>query len=87
MLLEVTVWGSETWFDRIMPLLSSSGFDERPDLHRADPGSDGELQTFYFDLTGDSMPAAEFGQMISRIETLARTHQDPVPTMTLVAQR
>lgn len=50
MLLEVKVWGSKEWYEQGAPALEALGFVAREDLGGADPETDGELITLFFEL-------------------------------------
>jgi len=78
MLLELKVFGSREWYEKVVPLLENEGFEARADLHWADPETDGELMGCYYDYNlGQVMPIDRFMHLMAQIQRIIEDGEAP----------
>lgn len=87
MVVEFVVWGSREWSEQVQPLLAEHLFTELPDLHWADPESDGERMGFSYTYTGkEPLPWASVSALMTRIEALLEDAEAPLEAIRVCAE-
>jgi hypothetical protein len=88
MLLEIQVFGSAEWYDKIAPALKTLGFKNLTELFWSDPETDGELMGFYYTYEGpDPMPFSEFVQTIKEMEQIINDGEAPYIRFAIVPDK
>ena len=86
MLLQFKVWGSTEWYERGIPLLEGFGLVPRDDLAWADPETDGELMTVYFDYEDKpSLSALDLCDVLRQVKEVVEAGEAPSIEIGIVA--
>ncbi|MCE1245564.1 MAG: hypothetical protein LWY06_02845 [Firmicutes bacterium] len=88
MLLEIQVFGSAEWYDKVAPALDKLGFTIVTDLSWSDPETDGELMGFYYTYTGKNpMPLNDFVKNIKDLEEIINDGEAPYIRFAIVPDK